>query len=252
MTSNSETEYTKWPPRGRSITCTGRLLSSMARPIRPWLGVRPPSVKPEHNSIRSAPPSRAAVQSCSVSAQISRRDVLIWGPEQAWKPAVQILAHDNSVMPRRIALSAAFAIFLSTGLFAQQPVKWAVAVHGGAGSAEWEHMDAKSTAEYGAGLARALAAALAKLQVKGSAVDAVQAAIVQLEDDPQFNAGHGAAFNAEGKQEMDASIMDGSNVAAGSVAGVQFTKNPISLARAVMEHTPHVMLIGAGADALAR
>ena len=105
--------------------------------------------------------------------------------------------------------------------------------------------------EYRAGLARALAAAVAKLQGKATALDAVQAAIVQLEDDPQFNAGRGAAFNAEGKQEMDASIMDGSNLAAGSVAGVQFTKNPISLARAVMEHTPHVMLIGPGADAFA-
>jgi beta-aspartyl-peptidase (threonine type) len=79
----------------------------------------------------------------------------------------------------------------------------------------------------------------------------VEAAIVVLEDDPLFNAGRGSAFNAEGKNEMDASIMDGSNLAAGAVAGVQFTKNPISLARAVMEHTPHVMLIGPGADALA-
>jgi beta-aspartyl-peptidase (threonine type) len=154
-------------------------------------------------------------------------------------------------MPRRISLSLAFGIFLTIRLFAQQPVKWAVSVHGGGGSAEWEHMDAKSAAEYRAGLARALAAAVAKLQGKGSALDAVQAAIVQLEDDPAFNAGRGAAFNEQGKQEMDASIMDGSNLAAGSVAGVQFTKNPISLARAVMEHTPHVMLIGPGADALA-
>lgn len=142
-------------------------------------------------------------------------------------------------------------MFLTVRSFAQQPVKWAVSVHGGAGSAEWEHMDAKSAAEYRAGLARALAAAVAKVQAKGSALDAVQAAIVQLEDDPHFNAGRGAAFNAEGKQEMDASIMDGSNLEAGSVAGVQFTKNPISLGRAVMEHTPHVMLIGPGADALA-
>lgn len=155
-------------------------------------------------------------------------------------------------MPRRISLCIAFGILLRIGLFAQQPVKWAVAVHGGAGSAEWEHMDAKSAAEYKAGLSRALSAAVAKLQSKGSALDAVQAAIVQLEDDPQFNAGRGAAFNAEAKQEMDASIMDGSNLGAGAVAGVQFAKNPISLARAVMEHTPHVMLIGPGADALAR
>ena len=154
-------------------------------------------------------------------------------------------------MPRRMSLSVVCGMALTINSFAQQPVRWAVAVHGGAGSAEWEHMDAKSAAEYRAGLSRALAAAVAKLRAKESALDAVQAAIVQLEDDPQFNAGRGAAFNAEGKQEMDASVMDGSNLGAGSVAGVQFAKNPISLARAVMEHTPHVMLIGPGADALA-
>jgi beta-aspartyl-peptidase (threonine type) len=112
-------------------------------------------------------------------------------------------------------------------------------------------MDKKSADDYRAGLTRALAAATAKLQAGAAAIDAVQAAIVVLEDDPDFNAGRGAAFTAEGKNEMDASIMDGSNLEAGAVAGVQFAKNPISLARAVMDHTPHVMLIGAGADALA-
>jgi beta-aspartyl-peptidase (threonine type) len=132
-----------------------------------------------------------------------------------------------------------------------QPIKWAVAVHGGAGSAEWEHMDKRSADAYRAGLAHALAAAVAKLQAGAPAIDAVESAIVVLEDDPLFNAGHGSAFTAEGKNEMDASIMDGSTLAAGAVAGVQSAKNPISLARAVMEHTPHVMLIGAGADALA-
>ena len=76
-------------------------------------------------------------------------------------------------------------------------------------------------AEYRAGLSRALAAAVAKLKGGGSALDAVETAIVQLENDPQFNAGRGAAFNAEGKQEMDASIMDGSDFGAGSVAAVQ-------------------------------
>jgi beta-aspartyl-peptidase (threonine type) len=154
-------------------------------------------------------------------------------------------------MPRRILLFLVFGMFLNLGSFAQQPMKWALAVHGGAGSAEWEHMDGEAAAAYRASLTRALAAAAAKLQSKGTALDAVQTAIVELENDPLFNAGRGAGFNAEGKQEMDASIMDGKNLGAGAVAGVQFTKNPISLARAVMEHTPHVMLIGPGADALA-
>lgn len=130
-------------------------------------------------------------------------------------------------------------------------MKWAVAVHGGAGSAEWEHMDKRSADAYRLGLSRALAAASAKLQSGAAAIDAVEAAIIVLEDDPLFNAGRGAAFDAEGKNEMDASIMDGSTLGAGAVAGVQFAKNPIALARAVMEHTPHVMLAGPGADALA-
>ena len=83
----------------------------------------------------------------------------------------------------------------------------------------------------------------------GSALDAVEAAIQILEDDPLFNAGRGAVFTAEGKNELDAAIMDGSNLKAGAVAGVTRTRHPISLARAVMEKSPHVMLIGAGADA---
>ncbi|SRR5579884_4315814 len=148
-------------------------------------------------------------------------------------------------------LWALLALPLSSA-FAQQNVKWAVAVHGGAGSAEWEHMDKASADAYRAGLSKALAAAVAKLQAGASAVDAVEAGIRVLEDDPLFNAGRGSAFNAEGKNEMDASIMDGATLAAGAVAGVATAKNPISLARAVMERTPHVMLIGSGADAFAR
>ncbi|MBV8897950.1 MAG: isoaspartyl peptidase/L-asparaginase, partial [Acidobacteriaceae bacterium] len=154
-------------------------------------------------------------------------------------------------MLRRIVICFSFALCLTCFVAAQPPGKWAVAVHGGAGSAEWEHMDTQSANAYRTGLNHALTAAVAKLQSGAAAIDAVEAAIVVLEDDPLFNAGRGAAFNAEGKNEMDASIMDGSNLAAGAVAGVQFAKNPISLARAVMEHTHHVMLIGPGADALA-
>lgn len=153
-------------------------------------------------------------------------------------------------MPRSILYYVAFFCALRA-IPGQQPVKWAVAVHGGAGSAEWEHMDKQSADAYRASLGRALAAASAKLQAGAAALDAVEAAIVVLEDDPLFNAGRGSAFTAEGKNEMDASIMDGSNLAAGAVAGVQAAKNPIALARAVMEHTPHVMLIGSGADAFA-
>jgi L-asparaginase / beta-aspartyl-peptidase len=151
----------------------------------------------------------------------------------------------------RAMVCGVLSLSLTSSVAAEQPVKWAVAVHGGAGSAEWEHMDAQSADAYRKALGHALAAARAKLQAGSAAVDAVQSAIMTLEDDPLFNAGRGAAFNAEGKNEMDASLMDGSTLGAGSVAGVQFAKNPIALARAVMERTSHVMLIGPGADALA-
>jgi L-asparaginase / beta-aspartyl-peptidase len=129
---------------------------------------------------------------------------------------------------------------------------WAIAVHGGAGEAEWEHMDPATAKAYHESLARALAAGRAVLARHGRALDAVQAAVQVLEDDPLFNAGRGAAFAADGTNEMDASLMDGATLAAGSVAGVHATKNPIALARAVMEHTPYVMMVGSGADAFSR
>jgi beta-aspartyl-peptidase (threonine type) len=106
-------------------------------------------------------------------------------------------------------------------------------------------------AAYRASLAQAEAAGANVLERGGSALDAVEAAINVLEDDPLFNAGRGAVFTAEGKNELDSSIMDGSNLKAGAVAGVTRTRHPISLARAVMEKSPYVMLAGAGADAFA-
>jgi L-asparaginase / beta-aspartyl-peptidase len=133
----------------------------------------------------------------------------------------------------------------------QHKTKWAIAIHGGGGEEEWLHMDAATAAAYHASLARALDAGVAVLSKGGRSTDAVETAIKVLEDDPLFNAGRGAAFDAEGKNEMDAAIMDGATLEAGSVAGVHATKNPISLARAVMEHSPYVMMVGTGADAFA-
>jgi beta-aspartyl-peptidase (threonine type) len=104
-------------------------------------------------------------------------------------------------------------------------------------------------AGYRASLAQAEAAGAGVLERGGSALDAVEATINVLEDDPLFNAGRGAVFTAEGKNELDSSIMDGSNLKAGAVAGVMRTRHPISLARAVMEKSPYVMLAGAGTDA---
>ena len=135
---------------------------------------------------------------------------------------------------------------------AQQPAPhhWAIQVHGGAGDIERSHMDAKTEAAYRAGLKQATEAGAKVLDGGGSAIDAVEAAINVLEDDPLFNAGRGAVFTADGHNEMDSSIMDGSNLMAGAVAGVTRTRHPISLARAVMEKSPYVMMVGAGADAL--
>jgi beta-aspartyl-peptidase (threonine type) len=135
---------------------------------------------------------------------------------------------------------------------AQAPTgKWAIAVHGGAGESEWEHMDAQTAAAYRASLGRALSVGVAKLSHGGQSLDAVEAAIRVLEDDPLFSAGRGSAFDDQGKNEMDASIMEGSTLRAGAVAGVCCTKNPISAARAVMEKSPYVMMAGPGADTFA-
>jgi beta-aspartyl-peptidase (threonine type) len=112
-------------------------------------------------------------------------------------------------------------------------------------------MSAAAEADYRAGLGAALAAGEAILAADGSALDAVEAAVIVLEDHPGFNAGRGAVFTAEGRNELDAAIMDGATRAAGAVAGITRTRNPISLARAVMTQTPHVLLAREGADVFA-
>jgi len=106
-------------------------------------------------------------------------------------------------------------------------------------------------AEYHLALERAVRAGHDLLARGGSSLDAVTAAVIVLEDDPLFNAGHGAVFNAEGQHELDAAIMDGANLKAGAVAGLKRARNPILAARAVMEKTRHVLLVAEGADAFA-
>lgn len=128
----------------------------------------------------------------------------------------------------------------------------AIVVHGGAGSLQPGMASAEDEAAMREDIGRALDAGHAILASGGSALDAVTAAVKILEDSPHFNAGRGAVFNAAGENELDASIMDGSQRKAGAVAGVRGIRNPILAARAVMEHSPHVMLAGAGAEAFAR
>ena len=124
-------------------------------------------------------------------------------------------------------------------------------LHGGAGVILRRDLTSELESQYRARLQEALDAGYAVLEGGGASLDAVVAAIKVLEDSPLFNAGHGAVMNAAGVCELDASIMDGRTQDAGAVAGVQHIRNPISLARDVLERTPHVMLIGDGAEAFA-
>ena len=135
---------------------------------------------------------------------------------------------------------------------AQQAHKWAILVHGGAGVIERKSMTPQMEAEYRAGMKKATEAGAQVLERGGSSLDAVEAVIRILEDDPNFNAGRGAVFTADGKNELDAAIMDGATLKAGAVAEVTKTRHPISLARTVMEKSPHVFLVGAGADAFSK
>ncbi|MFO7786610.1 MAG: isoaspartyl peptidase/L-asparaginase [Halospina sp.] len=129
---------------------------------------------------------------------------------------------------------------------------FSLAVHGGAGVLHRDCMTPEREAEYHAALDRALSAGEAVLDTDGSALDAVTQAVCALEDEPLFNAGRGAVFTRDKQQEMDASLMDGSNRQAGAVAGIFGPKNPILAARSVLENTDHVFMIGEGALAVAR
>ena len=127
---------------------------------------------------------------------------------------------------------------------------WSLVVHGGSGQLTPQTLPGPE-AECRTGLSDALTAGKTILAAGGSSVDAVVAAVTVLEDNPLFNAGRGAVFTAEGRTELDAAVMDGAARKAGAVAGVTRTRNPVQLARAVMQRSPHVLLAGAGADAFA-
>ena len=155
---------------------------------------------------------------------------------------------------RRAVFPAFFAALLMAALPSPALASggWTLVIHGGAGVIARDALTPAADAEIRAALSAALAAGSAVLDEGGSALDAVEAAVRVLEDDPNFNAGRGAVFTSAGTNELDASIMDGATRAAGAVAGVTATRNPISLARAVMEQSPHVMLAGSGADQFSR
>jgi L-asparaginase / beta-aspartyl-peptidase len=129
--------------------------------------------------------------------------------------------------------------------------RFALVIHGGAGTIERDKMTGESEREYRAGLESALKAGYNVLKAGGSSLDATEAAVRALEDDPHFNAGKGAVFTSAGTNELDAAIMDGRTLKAGTVSVLRHIKNPIELARLVMEKSPHVMLSGEGAEKFA-
>jgi beta-aspartyl-peptidase (threonine type) len=133
-----------------------------------------------------------------------------------------------------------------------EPNKIELAIHGGAGTIDRSSMTPEREREYRVGLERALSAGYEILKRSGSSLDATEAAVGVLEDDPHFNAGRGSVFTSAGTNEMDASIMDGKTLRAGAVGGLKHIKNPIGLARLIMEKSPHVMLDCAGAEAFAK
>lgn len=129
---------------------------------------------------------------------------------------------------------------------------YGIVIHGGAGTIRRQDVSAEREAEYHAAIEAALRAGYRVLEDGGSALDAVQAAVVLMEDSPLFNAGRGAVFTREGTNELDAAIMDGRTGDAGAVAGLTTVRNPIRLARLVMEESPHVFLVGEGAQTFGR
>ncbi|MHA4846605.1 isoaspartyl peptidase/L-asparaginase family protein [Flavitalea antarctica] len=161
----------------------------------------------------------------------------------------------------RLTFVAGIILFLNTFLglsvFAQvKPgssagVKPVIVIHGGAGTILKSQMTPEMETRYIAGLEEALKKGYDVLQKGGTSLDAVEAAVMVMEDNPLFNAGKGAVFTNEGKNELDAAIMNGRNLAAGSVAGVTVIRNPITAARAVMEKSGHVMMVGPGAEKFA-
>jgi L-asparaginase / beta-aspartyl-peptidase len=149
---------------------------------------------------------------------------------------------------KMMALLAGMLAFGAQITAAEKPGTYAIVIHGGAGVMSRSDMTPVKEANYREGLSVALDAAFAVLERGGSSLDAVTTAVRILEDNPSFNAGRGAVLTNKGEAELDASIMEGKTLRAGAVAGIKHVKNPIDLARAVMEKSAHVMLVGTGAE----
>ena len=157
-----------------------------------------------------------------------------------------LMAASASASVAEAAVNAA-----TLGSIAREGRPTALVIHGGAGVITREQLSEADEAALRADLDRALDAGDAVLKRGGAALDAVTAAVKVLEDSPWFNAGKGAVFTADGRHELDAAVMEGHTRRAGAVAGLRTVRNPVLLARAVMEHSPHVFLVADGAEAFA-
>lgn len=155
-----------------------------------------------------------------------------------------------SSTPRLLSLLLVCGVSACRSQPAPEPITWAIAIHGGAGTID-RGADPAELQAYEMALTQALARGRDLLARGGAALDVCEAVVRQLEDDPLFNAGKGAVFNEAGEHELDAAIMDGATLRCGAVAGVRTVKNPISLARRVMTDTRHVLLAGDGAELFA-
>ncbi|MXV51778.1 beta-aspartyl-peptidase [Pedobacter sp. HMF7647] len=153
---------------------------------------------------------------------------------------------------KRSILMICFLMLIIGKIVAQKKENYVMVIHGGAGTILKSSMTAEKELAYKQALSSALQAGYDKIKSGKPALDAVEAAIRIMEDSPLFNAGKGAVFTHDGKNELDAAVMDGKTLAAGSVAGVTTIRNPISAARAVMEKSEHVMMVGAGAESFAK
>ena len=161
-----------------------------------------------------------------------------------------ILTQTLELPMRHLAILLTLLVGYTTATYAQTP-PIALVIHGGAGTLTPDNITPEREKRYRAKLKEALQAGYAVLKKGGKSGDAIVAAIQILENSPLFNAGKGAVFNSEGKNELDASFMDGETLQAGAVAGITTIKNPVLAARAVLEHSPHVLLSGKGAETFA-
>lgn len=194
-----------------------------------------------------------------INLQYLRQQSILWCPSNMWVRFYNLVSMKTFSLLRSatwlLMICISMQVRANTVYSAEDSTrqeKYVLVIHGGAGTILKKNMTDQKEAAYKAGLEEALKTGYKALQAGKSSLDAVEATIRVLEDNPLFNAGKGAVFTHDGRNEMDAAIMNGKTLEAGSVAGVSTIRNPISAARAVMEKSEHVMMAGRGAEQFAK